>query len=126
MLKKEGVKDDAFISMILKWRCISGFNVDSSVRIARDDQAGLTALAHYIIRGSFSTAKLTYNSGTAMLVYRSKMTHGKNKRNLSIITAEEFIAAITQHIPEKSVQPVRCHGWYSSRMRGDPRNLQYY
>jgi hypothetical protein len=32
------------------------------------------------------------------------MTSGKNKKNFQIYTAEEFIAAITQHIPEKSFQ----------------------
>jgi Putative transposase len=51
------------------------------------------------------------------------MTHGKNKKNFSIFCAEEFIAAITQHIPEKSFQLVRYVGWYSNRMRGD-RNRQ--
>lgn len=29
-----------------------------------------------------------------------------------------FIARITQHIPEKSFQLVRCCGWYSNKMRG--------
>ncbi len=47
------------------------------------------------------------------------MTHGKNKKNFSICTAEEFIAAITQHIPNPSFQMVRYVGWYSNRMRGD-------
>jgi hypothetical protein len=35
------------------------------------------------------------------------------------VTAEEFIAAITQHIPEKSFQMVRYYGWYSNRAGGD-------
>ncbi|MBU1060889.1 MAG: transposase, partial [Proteobacteria bacterium] len=39
-------------------------------------------------------------------------------KNFSISTADEFIAAITQHIPEKSFQLVRYHGWYSNRMWG--------
>ncbi|MCP3892585.1 MAG: IS91 family transposase, partial [Desulfobulbaceae bacterium] len=30
----------------------------------------------------------------------------------------EFIASITQHIPEPSFQLVRYYGWYSNRMRG--------
>ena len=47
------------------------------------------------------------------------MPHGKNKKNFSVSSAEEFIAAITQHIPEKSFQLVRYSGWYSNRMRGD-------
>jgi hypothetical protein len=49
------------------------------------------------------------------------MTHGKNRKNFSISSAEEFIAAITQHIPKKSFQLVRYVGWYSNRMRGDRR-----
>ncbi|MHC4685889.1 MAG: transposase, partial [Planctomycetota bacterium] len=30
----------------------------------------------------------------------------------------EFLAAITQHIPEKSFQMVRYYGWYSNKSRG--------
>jgi Putative transposase len=56
-----------------------------------------------------------------MVTYRSKMTFGKNKKNFSISTTDEFIAAITQHIPDKSFQLVRYHGWYSNRMRGERR-----
>jgi hypothetical protein len=47
------------------------------------------------------------------------MTHGGNKKNFEIFTAEEFIATITQHIPDKHFQMVRYYGWYSSRSRGD-------
>ena len=39
--------------------------------------------------------------------------------NFLIIKAEEFIAAITQHIPDKFFQMIRYLGWYSNRMRGD-------
>ena len=47
------------------------------------------------------------------------MSHGKNKKNFELFSAEEFIAAITQHIPEKNFQLVRYYGWYSNRSRGD-------
>jgi hypothetical protein len=47
------------------------------------------------------------------------MTHGGNKKNFEVFSAEEFIAAITQHIPDKSFQMVRYYGWYSSRTRGE-------
>jgi hypothetical protein len=123
MLKKEGLVDDTFISMLMKWWHNSGFSVDNSARIGRDDEAGMTSLAQYIIRSPFSVAKLNYNPETGLVIYRSKMSHGKNKKNFSVFTAEEFIASITQHIPEKSFQLVRYVGWYSNRMRGD-RNKQ--
>ncbi|MEA3467260.1 MAG: transposase [Thermodesulfobacteriota bacterium] len=52
------------------------------------------------------------------------MTQGKNKKNVSISTANEFIADITQHIPEKSFRLVRYYGWYSNRMRGAREKLE--
>lgn len=58
------------------------------------------------------------------MTYRSKMTHGINKKNFFISTADEFIVAITQHIREKSFQLVRYHGWYFNRMRRERRKLQ--
>ncbi len=68
MLKKEGLIDDAFVAMIMKWRHTSGFSVDNSVCIARNDEAGITNLAQYIIRSPFSTKKISYNdvSGTVI------------------------------------------------------------
>ncbi|MBC8316600.1 MAG: transposase [Desulfobulbaceae bacterium] len=123
LLVKEGVIDNSFVAMLMKWKHTSGFNVDNSVRIAKGDEKGITALAQYIIRNAFSMDKLSYNRDTGMVVYRSKMTHGKNKKNFSISTADEFIADITQHIPDKSFQLVRYYGWYSNRMRGERRKL---
>lgn len=46
------------------------------------------------------------------------MVHGQNKKNFEIHSAEEFIAWITQHIPEKSFQLVRYYGWYFNRQEG--------
>jgi hypothetical protein len=52
------------------------------------------------------------------------MTHGKNKRNFHVFSPLEFIASITQHIPEPSFQLVRYYGWYSNRMRGDRKKQE--
>ena len=96
----------------------SGFSVDNSVRIAADNQEGQITLAQYIIRNTFSVEKLTYNEQSGMVIYHSKMTHGKGKKNFEVYTAEEFVAAITQHIPSKSFQMVRYYGYYANKSRG--------
>ena len=57
------------------------------------------------------------------VIYRSRM-HAKTKRNFEIFSAEEFIAAITQHIPDKGLQMVRYYGWYSNRARGERAKKQ--
>ncbi len=58
-------------------------------------------------------------SGDSFL-YRSGM-NAKIKRNFQVFTACDFIAAITQHIPDKCFQMVRYYGWYSKKMRGQRR-----
>ena len=58
-------------------------------------------------------------SGDSIL-YRSGM-NAKIKRNFQVLTACDFIAAITQHIPDKRFQMVRYYGWYSNKMRGQRR-----
>ena len=104
MLKEEGKIGDDLINRLIGWRH-SGFSVHNGVRVRRDDEQGREALAQYIIRNTFSVEKLTYTNETATVIYRSKMSNGNNnKKNFEVYTAEEFIAAITQHIPEKSFQ----------------------
>ena len=118
MLKEEGKIGDDLINRLMGWRH-SGFSVHNGVRVRRDDEQGREALAQYIIRNTFSVEKLTYTNETATVIYRSKMSHGNNnKKNFEVYTAEKFIAAITQHIPEKSFQMVRYYGWYSNKSRG--------
>ena len=55
----------------------------------------------------------------SILIYRTgKIQKGKNKNNFAVYDAEEFIAAITQHIPKKNFQMTRSYGWYSNKNRG--------
>jgi hypothetical protein len=70
---------------------------------------------------AFAEEKITYIEDTGQVLYRSDMTHGKNKKNFELLPAEEFIARVTQHIPEKGFQMVRYPGWYSSRAKGQRR-----
>ena len=127
LLKRKGLIDDRLIANLMKWRHTSGFSVHNGVRLARDDQRGQTAVAQYILRNPFSQGKITFNDETSMVIYKSKMTHGKaegGKRNFAVYPACDFIAAITQHIPEKGCQMVRYYGWYSNKMRGERRKQE--
>ena len=115
MLKRKGKIADDLIQKLMNWHH-SGFSVYAGNRIARDDKAGQEALAHYIMRNAaFSEKKITYIEDTGQVLYRSDMTHGKNKKDFELLPAEEFIARVTQHIPEKGFQMVRYYAWYSNR-----------
>jgi hypothetical protein len=41
-----------------------------------------------------------------------------NQPQLRGVHADDFLAATTQHIPDKGAQMVRYYGWYSNKMRG--------
>lgn len=118
MLGREGKIDDARIRMLLGWRH-SGFSTYRGERIARDNRRGHEALAQYVMRNAFAVEKMTYVPETGTVVYKSKMTEGKNRKNFEVFQAGEFIAAVTQHIPGKGFQMVRYYGWYSNRARGE-------
>jgi hypothetical protein len=45
-------------------------------------------------------------------------------RKTSRYSPLEFIAAITQYIPEPYFQLTRTYGWYSNRMRGDRKKQE--
>ena len=98
----------------MAWRHNSGFSFHNEVRILPGDTKGIENLAQYIIRNTFSLAKLSYVTSSGTVIYRSKMSHGGNKKNFQTFSALEFIAAITQHIPERMSQMVRYLGWYAN------------
>jgi hypothetical protein len=117
MLRKKDKITDELINNLMGWRH-SGFSMHNAVRVARDDDEARERVAQYIIRNAFSVANILYNDKTGTVIYKAKMSHGRDKKNFGIYTAEEFIASITQHIPEKAFQMVRYYGWYSNKKRG--------
>ena len=107
---------------ILRGWVHSGFNVHRSRRVLPEQREDIERLAQYIIRSPFSLDKMQVNEPDrrgldGSVIYRSTM-NVKIQRNFEVFTPSDFIAAITQHIPEKSFQLVRYYGWYSNKMRG--------
>ena len=118
-LIKAGKIDQATADQICSWPH-SGFGIDNGTVIAKNDSAGLERVAQYILRNPFSLTKMTYNEKTNTVIYRSKQDY-HSKCNFKVFSAEDFIAAITQHIPAHGFQNVRYYGWYSNKTRGQRR-----
>lgn len=79
-------------------------------------------MAQYIIRNPFAVEKMQVSppnqaNPDGSIIYRSEL-NPKIQRNFEVFAPCDFIAAITQHIPDKSFQLVRYYGWYSNKMRG--------
>lgn len=104
------------VQVLLSWKH-SGFNVHSGEPVPPENKAQLEQLAQYILRNPFSVEKMTLESPTDTVIYRSRL-NPKINRNFQVFTPTDFLAAITQHIPDKGAQMVRYYGWYSNKMRG--------
>ena len=60
---------------------------------------------------------MTVESPGDTIIYRSRL-NAKIHRNFEVFSATDFLARITNHIPDKGCQMVRYYGWYSNKMRG--------
>jgi hypothetical protein len=104
------------VQVLYSWKH-SGFNLHAGELVPPEAKADLEGLAQYILRNPFSVEKMTLESPTDTVIYRSKL-NAKINRNFEVFTPTDFLAAITQHIPDKGAQMVRYYGWYSNKMRG--------
>ena len=64
-------------------------------------RADLEDLAQYILRNPFSVEKMTLESPSDNVIYRSRL-NAKINRNFEVFTPTDFLAAVTQHIPDKA------------------------
>ena len=109
----------------------SGFSVDNSVYLSPGDTSGLERLAQYILRCPFSLARVVRLRDEGSVIYRAEQDHccrfpgpasadlrGGPCRNFQVFTALDFLAELTQHVPNKGEHLVRYYGWYSHRQRG--------
>jgi len=115
-LVKKGLLPPERARMLRGWRH-SGFNIHRSQRVPPGNREDMERLAQYIIRNPFSVEKMQPNRSGDSIIYRSGM-NPKIQRNFEVFSPCDFIARITQHIPDKSFQLVRYYGWYSNKMRG--------
>ncbi|MCX6970000.1 MAG: transposase [Verrucomicrobia bacterium] len=115
-LVKKGLLPPERARMLRGWMH-SGFNIHRSERVPPRNREDMERLAQYIIRNPFSVEKMQPNSSGDSIIYRSGM-NPKISRNFEVFSPCDFIARITQHIPDKSFQLVRYYGWYSNKMRG--------
>lgn len=130
LLLDEHKIDEATAGSMRTWPH-SGFSVDASVRIEANHQAAMSRLVGYIARGPVSLARMITRTGDGKIVYRA--SHAKCwafpksgeqtlmegiPRNHEIFEPLNFLAEMTQHIPNKGEHQFRYFGWYSNKSRG--------
>jgi len=129
LLKHDKISQEVVDSM----RCWkhSGFSVHKNVLIEAHDKAGIEGLIQYISRCPFSLERIIKLTDTDHVVYKAEHKTCRRfpdpgdetlkagvSRNFQIFDPLDFIAEITQHIPERGAHTIRYYGFYSNKARG--------
>jgi hypothetical protein len=122
--------DEATAGSMRSWEH-SGFSVDTSVRIEANDQTGMARLVGYISRCPLSLARMITRTDDGKVVYRASQANcwafpksGEQTvmegipRNFEVFEPLDFLAEVTQHIPNKGEHQIRYYGHYSNKSRG--------
>jgi hypothetical protein len=126
-----GLLDIEDIGSMMEWKH-TGFSIDTSVRISADDHEAMTRLVQYIARCPFSLARMVKLSKSGQVFYRASHPDcipfpklGEEMelspgmwRNYQVFDPLDFLASVTQHIPNRGEHQIRYYGWYSNKRRG--------
>jgi hypothetical protein len=109
----------------------SGFSVDNSVRIEAGDKAGMQRHIEYVSRCPFSLDRMVSLTKDGKILYRTAHPNcllfplsgdatlmAGIPRNFEVYDPLDFLAEVTQHIPNKGEHQIRYSGWYSNKKRG--------
>lgn len=112
------------------WRH-SGFSVDNSVRLEAGDHTGMQRLVEYIARCPFSLARMVKLTKDGKILYRAAHPRclpfplsgdttlmAGIPRNFEVYDPLDFLAEVTQHIPNRGEHQIRYYGFYSNKSRG--------
>ena len=112
------------------WRH-SGFSVHHGVRLDAGDTAGLERLGQYLLRCPLGLQRLIKVTDQGQVLYLAQKRacrrfprpaspdlFGGVARNFQVFDPLDFIAEVTQHIPEPRKHLVRYFGFYSNKSRG--------
>ncbi len=127
----EGKIDEEVVRSMRGWPH-SGFSIDALVRIEAGDEEGMQRLVSYFSRCPFSLARMIKVSEGGEVIYRAgksqcvrflelgdeRLREGVS-RNFQVFKALEFLAEVTQHMPDKGQHLIHCLGWYSNKERGE-------
>lgn len=130
LLLDKGRITEEVVRQMQSWRH-SGFSVHREVFLPAGDRQGIENLAQYIARCPFSQARMLKVGTGGNVVYKAEhaavraFPHWKVAatlpgipRNFEVFKPLDFLAQVTQHIPDRSQHLVRYYGWYSNRSRG--------
>jgi hypothetical protein len=104
------------VRKLLAWRH-PGFSAHVGEPIPPEDKKRLEDTAAYLVRNPLSLKKLVYLDGHKAVLYRSRMNPSLG-RNFEALDPLEWLARMSDHIPDPGQHRTILYGHYANRTRG--------
>jgi hypothetical protein len=104
------------VAKLLAWRH-PGFSAHVGEPITPEEKQKLEDTAAYLVRNPLSLRKLVYLDGEKAVLYRSRMNPFLG-RNFEAMDPLEWLARMSDHIPDPGQHRTLFYGAYANRARG--------
>jgi hypothetical protein len=104
------------VCRLVAWRH-PGFSAHVGERIEPENKEHLEDTATYLVRKPLSLRKLVCLDGDRAVIYRSRMNPSLG-RNFEAMDPLEWLARMSDHIPDPGQHRTLLYGEYSNRVRG--------
>jgi hypothetical protein len=105
---------------VTAWRH-PGFSVHVGDAIATEDAKAIEDLAGYVVRNPLSLKRLVYLDGRQAVIYRGLRPNPRLGRNFESMDPLDWLARMTDHIPDPHRHRTLFYGHYANRVRGGRR-----
>jgi Transposase zinc-binding domain/Putative transposase len=118
LLDQRAISEE-LVKKLLAWRH-PGFSAHVGEPIAASDKQRLEDTAAYLVRNPLSLKKLVYLDGQQAVLYRSRMNPSLG-RNFEALDPLEWLARMSDHVPDPGQHRTLFYGEYANRVRGAGR-----
>jgi Transposase zinc-binding domain/Putative transposase len=109
------------LDKLLSWRH-PGFSAHAGDVIPADHSATLERVAAYLVKSPVSLKKLLYLDGRQAVLYHSAKLNPSLGRNFEALDPLEWLARLSDHIPDPRQHRTLFYGHYANRTRGTRRD----
>jgi hypothetical protein len=117
LVEKHAISQE-LAATLMSWRH-PGFSVHVGDPIPPDDVKAIEDMAGYVVRNPFSLKRLVYLDGQKAVIYRALRPNPALGRNFESMDPLEWLARMSDHIPDPGKHRTLFYGYYANRVRGE-------